>query len=134
MMHGYKWKLVIVAIGDFHANRLMVKFGGEKVKLSTNPNTAVCKVIGAENIERLMDIYQSNEISIPMGVMSADEKIRMHYISLRLDHGKTIAEARRICGRSEPWAYRMEKKLKNGTVLSPKPAHNQLDLMDWING
>ena len=134
MTIGYKWQQVIAAIGDFDADRLVARFGGECVALNVKPNTQVCRVVGTENVQKLIEIYPEHQMKVPLGRMSADEKIRMKYISLRLDEGMSVGNARRACGRSTSWATSMENRLKTGKVISPKSSHNQIDLIDFLEG
>ena len=132
MTVGYKWQMVIDTIGDFHANRLIERFGGEKVKVSTGKNNAVCKMIGAENATHLMDIYETVNVSIPNGHLSADAMLRIKYARLRIDEGMTIASARRECNRSDRWAYKMEKLIETGKLVAPAAPKKQMDLLDYL--
>ena len=133
MSVGYRWQQVIDAIGEYDADRLVARFGGDTVGLNTKPNTQVYRIIGGENVQKLLAIYPDHQMKVPLGKLSADEQIRMKYISLRIDEGMGVSKARRVCGRSESWARGMEKKMQQKEIVSNKPHHNQLDMMDYLD-
>ena len=112
-------------IGEDMAERIALKYAGERLYLSTRKNSPLEKIVGKANAKTVCDYFGGDYIEFPLGDNKSYAKKKAHFFQL-LSDGYTIASARRLCGvaRRTGTNWAKDYRLTDGNLNTDLPLFN----------
>ncbi|MCX7586561.1 hypothetical protein [Phenylobacterium sp. 58.2.17] len=108
--------------GDRAATRLAMRHGGQEMKLSAHPESALAQVVGAEAAAAIVAAFGPVKVTIPMAHLRGTRGRRAAIAKLLSDPTVSAAKAARICDVHERTARRVREQMGS---------HNAAPLLDW---